>query len=83
MNEDFRTAADRVLNGVITSEPRVPGVVAMATDRQGNFYEGAAGQRRLDRDEPMTVDSVFALFSTTKAITATDRKSTRLNSSHT
>ncbi len=71
MNEDFRAAADRVLNGVVSGEPRVPGVVAMATDRQGNFYEGAAGQRRLDRDAPMTTDSVFALFSTTKAITAT------------
>ncbi len=69
--EDFRSAADAVLNGVVTSSPRVPGVVAMATDRQRNIYEGAAGKRRLDRDADMTTDTVFAIFSTTKAITGT------------
>jgi methyl acetate hydrolase len=69
--EDFRKAADAVLNGVVTSSPRVPGVVAMATDRERNIYEGAAGKRRLDRDADMTTDTVFAIFSTTKAITGT------------
>ena len=69
--EDFRSAADAVLNGVVTSSPRVPGVVAMATDRQRNIYEGAAGKRRLDRDADMTTDTIFAIFSTTKAITGT------------
>ena len=49
----------------------MPGVVAMATDRQRNIYEGAAGKRRLDRDADMTTDTVFAIFSTTKAITGT------------
>jgi methyl acetate hydrolase len=43
----------------------------MVTDRDGEIYEGAAGVRRLGGDDPMTTDSVFALFSTTKAITAT------------
>ena len=43
----------------------------MATDRQRNIYEGAAGKRRLDRDADMTTDTVFAIFSTTKAITGT------------
>ena len=69
--EDFKSAADAILNGVVTSSPRVPGVVAMATDRQRNIYEGAAGKRRLDRDADMTTDTVFAIFSTTKAITGT------------
>lgn len=46
-----------------------PGVVAMVTDRNGNIYEGAAGFRDLDTKVPMTTDTVFALFSTTKAIT--------------
>ena len=69
--EDFRKAADGVLNGVVTSSPRVPGVVAMATDRERNIYEGAAGKRRLDRDADMTTDTVFAIFSTTKPITGT------------
>ena len=43
----------------------------MATDRRGNIYEGAAGKRLLGQDADMTVDSVFAIFSTTKAITGT------------
>src|SRR5271165_426850 len=69
--EDFKATADAALNRLVTSDPRVPGVVAMATDRQHNIYEGAAGKRRLDRDADMTVDTVFAIFSTTKAITGT------------
>jgi methyl acetate hydrolase len=71
MSENFKAAADAILSRVVTSDPRVPGVVAMATDRQGNIYEGAAGKRRLDRDADMTTDTVFAIFSTTKAITGT------------
>ena len=71
MNSDLKSAADAVLNGVVTSDPRVPGVVAMATDRRGNIYEGAFGKRRLGQDADMTTDSVFAIFSTTKAITGT------------
>lgn len=71
MNANFKQAADAILKGVVTSNPRVPGVVAMVTDRERNIYEGAAGVRRLDRDQPMTTNDAFALFSTTKAITAT------------
>ncbi len=63
--------ADDILNRVVSASPRVPGVVAMVTDRERNIYEGAAGTRRMDRDAPMTTDSVFAIFSTTKAITGT------------
>ncbi|HTQ25283.1 MAG TPA: serine hydrolase domain-containing protein [Candidatus Binataceae bacterium] len=65
---NFKTVADAILNRLVTSSPRVPGVVAMATDRRGNFYEGAAGQRAMG-GAAMTTDSVFAIFSTTKAIT--------------
>ncbi|HZG67927.1 MAG TPA: serine hydrolase domain-containing protein [Herpetosiphonaceae bacterium] len=71
MSTDFKAAADATLQGVVTSDPRVPGVVAMATDRHRTIYEGMAGKRRLDRDEAMTADTVFAIFSTTKAITGT------------
>ncbi len=71
MAEDFKVSADAILNRVVTSDPRVPGVVAMLTDRHRTIYEGAAGKRRLDRDADMTVDTVFAIFSTTKAITGT------------
>ncbi len=43
----------------------------MATDRGGNIYEGVAGKRTLGEEPDMTTDSVFAIFSTTKAITGT------------
>jgi methyl acetate hydrolase len=71
MATDFKATADAVLNRIVTTEPRVPGVVAMVTDRERNLYEGAAGVRRMDRDAAMTTDTVFAIFSTTKAITGT------------
>jgi methyl acetate hydrolase len=71
MSANFKAAADEILNKVVTSSPAVPGVAAMASDRQRNIYEGAAGLRRLGRDEAMTTDTVFAIFSTTKAITGT------------
>jgi methyl acetate hydrolase len=71
MSSNFSAAADAVLDGVVTSAPRVPGVVAMVTDRHRNIYEGAAGKRRLDEPADMTTDSIFAIFSTTKAITGT------------
>jgi len=71
MLDNFAAAADAVLKEVVMGNPRVPGVVAMATDRNANVYEGAFGKRRLDRAADMTADTVFAIFSTTKAITAT------------
>lgn len=71
MATDFKATADAILNAVVTSDPRVPGVVAMLTDRARNVYEGAAGRRRIDKDDAMSTDSTFALFSTTKAITGT------------
>lgn len=67
---DLKTACDRVLQGVTSGDPRVPGVVAMVTDRDGDIYCGAAGERVLG-GAPMTPDTVFAIFSTTKAIAAT------------
>ena len=69
MKEAVKEAADRVLRGVAEQENGVPGVVAMATDRQENFYEGAAGKRELGKDAAMTTDTVFAIFSCTKALT--------------
>jgi hypothetical protein len=33
---------ERVLRGAVEQENGVPGVVAMATNRDENFYEGAA-----------------------------------------
>lgn len=62
---------DDVLARATQGADRVPGVVAMITDREGNIYEGAAGERTLGSGVPMTLDTTFALFSTTKAITGT------------
>jgi methyl acetate hydrolase len=71
MSESLKSAADAILQRVVSGSPRVPGVVAIATDRRGNIYEGAAGKRVLGQDADMTVDTVFAIFSTTKAIAGT------------
>jgi methyl acetate hydrolase len=43
----------------------------MITDRSANIYEGAAGERILGSAKPVTTDSVFAIFSTTKGIAGT------------
>lgn len=67
---NLKSACDAVLNGVVDSQPRVPGVVAMVTDRSRDVYSGAAGERRLG-GEAMTEDTVMAIFSTTKAIAGT------------
>jgi methyl acetate hydrolase len=71
MGNDLRSECDSILQGVVRGQHRVPGVVAMITDRTANIYEGAAGTRMFGSGHAMTVDSVFAIFSTTKAITGT------------
>ncbi|MDO6462203.1 serine hydrolase domain-containing protein [Granulosicoccaceae sp. 1_MG-2023] len=67
---DLNKTCDDLLARLTRGESRVPGVVAMVTDRERNIYSGAAGERRLD-GEPMSDDTVFAIMSTTKAITGT------------
>jgi methyl acetate hydrolase len=69
MKEAVKEVADRVLHDVAERENGVPGVVTMATDRRDNIYEGAAGKRELVKDQEMTTDTVFAIFSCTKAVT--------------
>ena len=71
MANDLRSGCDGILRNVVTVKDRVPGVVAMITDRTANIYEGAAGERILGSGPAMTTDTVFAIFSTTKAITGT------------
>jgi methyl acetate hydrolase len=70
MANDLTAACEAILQRVVTGKPRVPGVVSMITSGSANIYEGAAGERVLGR-QPMTKDTVFAIFSTTKAITGT------------
>lgn len=71
MPQPLQTIADAILSQTTGRAGGVPGVVAMATDRQGNFYEGAAGRRSLGGEAPMTLDTVMAMFSTSKALTGT------------
>lgn len=71
MNSEKMTAAlDGVLAQATKRHGGVPGVVAMVTDHNRNIFEGAAGVRELGKDAPMDIDTVFAIFSTTKAITS-------------
>lgn len=71
MSDGIKSTADAILKKLVSGSPRVPGVVAIATDRTKNIYEGAAGKRMIGRADDMTPDTVFAIFSTTKAITGT------------
>lgn len=70
-HEGFGKSADAILQRAVDADAPVAGVVAMLTDRTRNVYEGTAGKRVLGGDQEMTPDTVFAIFSTTKAITAT------------
>jgi len=68
MDEVFASQAQRILGEAVVAG--VPGVVAMARDRSGVVYSGAAGVRRLGEPAPMSLDTLFALFSCTKPLTA-------------
>jgi len=69
MSAALQQALDSVLANTVASAGGVPGVVAMATDRNGTIYEGAAGVRQAGTDTAMTTDSIVFLASCTKAIT--------------
>jgi methyl acetate hydrolase len=66
--EAIAAAVDDVVQ---RSVPGVPGVVAGITDHERTLYLGAAGVRDTGTGEPMTTDTVMAIFSTTKAVTGT------------
>ncbi|SEA01454.1 serine hydrolase domain-containing protein [Rubrimonas cliftonensis] len=69
--EALTSTLDALLDRVVAGPLRAPGVAALATDRNGVLYEGAAGLRRIDGDAPFTPDTVCAIYSTTKAVAAT------------
>ena len=71
MNPTLKSAVDTVLAETTGRAGGAPGVVAMVTNRLQNVYEGCAGVRELGQAQPMSLDSVMAIFSTTKAITGT------------
>jgi methyl acetate hydrolase len=57
-----------LLSGAVASGD-VPGVVAMAADRNGLLYQGAFGRRVVGEAQPMSLDTVVWIASMTKAIT--------------
>ncbi len=61
---------DQVL-GAAASAGKVPGVVAAAANKNKIFYQGAFGKRNLSEDAGMTDDTVFRIFSMTKAVATT------------
>lgn len=73
MNDKLTAAVDAVVQsasqGPVSGEGRVPGVVAGITDGSGDLYLGTSGVRDLSGDTAMTTDTVFNIWSTTKAIT--------------
>jgi methyl acetate hydrolase len=69
MSSQLKADADRILHKVVEGSPCIPGVIAMATNRQGNIYEGAAGVRAKGTNQPMTTDTAVRIFSCTKAVT--------------
>jgi methyl acetate hydrolase len=48
----------------------LPGVIAIAGDRDGTLYEGAFGRLSVDSGQPARVDTMLAIASMTKAITS-------------
>ena len=48
----------------------VPGVVALAVDRDSVLYEGAAGKQDVARNVAMRVDTLFRIASMTKPVTS-------------
>ncbi len=68
--DQSRNAKINAALSAATEAGDVPGVVAMATDRDGVIYEGAFGKRVLGQPEPMTPDTVVWIASMTKALTS-------------
>ncbi len=81
MTQDFQSRHD--LLGAASGHPgidavlrravdagEVPGVVALAANDRGVFYEGASGVRNLATGTPMTPNTVFRIASMTKAVTS-------------
>ena len=59
------TAIDKVLRDAVDSGA-VPQVAAIAADRDGVIYQGAAGPREAGQGDPVTVDTLFRIMSMTK-----------------
>jgi len=65
-----RTGVDEVLERAV-ADGAVPSVVAIAADRDGIIYEGAAGPRVAGGADPVSVDTHFRIMSMTKIVATT------------
>src|ERR1700730_17097884 len=59
------TPIDKILQDAVDSGG-VPHVAAIAADRDGVVYQGAAGSREVGQSDPVTVDTLFRIMSMTK-----------------
>lgn len=71
MKQQLQQILDPILDQVVKSSHPVAGVVAGVTNKDETLYLNHAGERDISTHTAMTDDSVFAIFSTTKAITTT------------
>lgn len=72
LNMKLATEIDRILDLAVAGEdgePGVPGVVAMAATKSEVLYQGSRGVRCLSSGKAMSLDTILALMSCTKAIT--------------
>ena len=65
--QQVRTSVDEVLQNAVDSGA-VPNVAAIAADRDGIIYEGAAGPRAAGGSDPVSVDTHFRIMSMTKMV---------------
>src|SRR3954447_6568948 len=65
--EQVRTSVDGVLERAVEAGA-VPPVAAIAADRAGVVYEGAAGPRVAGQADPLSVDTHFRIMSMTKMV---------------
>jgi CubicO group peptidase (beta-lactamase class C family) len=61
------SSLDQVLNDAVEAGA-VPNVTAIAADRNGIIYEGAAGPRVAGGSDPVTVDTHYRIMSMTKMV---------------
>lgn len=68
-SSDIDAILEAAIDGSLPPAESVPGVIAIAADKDGVVYSGAAGKRALGGADPMTVDTVVWIHSMTKPVT--------------
>ncbi|KAI1055359.1 hypothetical protein LB506_011331 [Fusarium annulatum] len=60
---------ESIIDKSVNDPKGIPGVAVVLVGRNGELFSHAAGKRGLDSSEPMTIDNVFWLASSTKMVT--------------